>query len=148
MFHETAIEADELAKLALKAATQLDKIERHKAADVGAIERFIDALEFLSSDEAGSVGFSMSLGPISSEMLSGAVLSATQHRVSTTEMLSSELQKIMNDMRRSAEAGGTERALRSLKSFSLFIHDFVQKNKMSNGITERGLFDYDYSFAG
>jgi hypothetical protein len=81
-------------------------------------------------------------------MLSGAVLSATQHRVSTTEMLSSELQKIMNDMRRSAEAGGTERALRSLKSFSLFIHDFVQKNKMSNGITERGLFDYDYSFAG
>jgi prolyl-tRNA synthetase len=144
----STIEADELARLALRAATQLDKIERHKPADVAAIERFIDALECLSSEETNGVGFSMSLGPRGSEMLSAAVHTATNHRVTTTQMLTTEIKKIVGDMRHSAEAGGTAIGLRSLKSFSLFIHDFVQKNKSSGGITERGVFDYDYSFAG
>lgn len=144
----STIEADELARLALKAATQLDKIERHKRADVATIERFINALECLSSDEGSGVGFSMSLGPKGSEMLSAAVHTATNHRVTTIKMLSAELQKIANEMRQSAEAGGTPVGLRSLKSFSLFIHDFVQKNKSAGGITERGVFDYDYTFAG
>lgn len=142
------LEADGLAKLALKAATQLDKIERHKPADVTAIEEFIKALECLSNDEPSAVGFSLSLGPLSSEMLSAAVQTATSHRVTTPTMLSAELQKITGELRHSTEAGGTQRALKSLKLFSLFIHDFVQKNKVAGGITERGVFDYDYSFSG
>ncbi|QFI68365.1 hypothetical protein EKH55_3491 [Sinorhizobium alkalisoli] len=38
--------------------------------------------------------------------------------------------------------------MKPLKSFSLFIHDFIHKNKMPQGMNERGVFDYDYSFSG
>ncbi len=142
------IEADDLAKRALKAATQLDRMERHKPANVEAINEFIEALVCLSDDAPGAVGFSMSLGPMSSEMLSAAVQTATSNPVTTTEMLSKELQRITAEMRQSTEIGAPGAALKHLKSFSLFIHDFVQRNKMSGGVAERGVFDYDYSFAG
>ncbi|MCZ7930341.1 hypothetical protein [Agrobacterium pusense] len=140
------IEADDLAKRALKAATQLDRMERHKPANVDAINEFIDALVCLS-DTPGAIGFSMSLGPMSSEMLSAAVQSATSHRVTTTEMLSQELQKITTEMRQSTQNGAHGSALQHLKAFSLFIHEFIQRNKAVGGVAERGVFDYDYSFA-
>ncbi len=142
------IEADELAKLALKAATQLDRIERHKPANVDAINQFIDALECLSDDAPGAIGFSMSLGPMSSEMLSAAVMTATSNPVTTTQMLATELQRITEEMRQSTEAGAPGSELKPLKSFTLFIHDFIQRNKVSSGVAERGVFYYDYSFAG
>jgi hypothetical protein len=142
-----SIEADKLAQLALRAATQLDKMERHKPADVQAIEAFVEALVSMS-DEGDGVGRNMSLGPITSEMLSEAVFNSTQNRVKNIENLSQEIQKITAEMRRSIEADSAADALGQLKKFTLFIHDFVRKTSDATGHHERGVFDYDYSYSG
>lgn len=143
-----SIEADKLARLALKAATQLDKIERHKPADVEAIEAFIDALITMSDDGADGVGASMALSPLNSEMLSEAVFNSTKNRVKNVDNLALEIRKITSEMRSSIEANATVDALSHLKKFSLFIHDFVRKTKATAGHNERGVFDYDYSYSG
>lgn len=143
-YSSSAIQADELASLALTAATEIDKIERGKAAKLGEIRKFADAIAEFSGIDENTTGGVNWLDPTSSEMFSSAVAQTTDRRIADIDTLNDELATLIKTLRE--DDGGAPQD--KLKRFCLSIHDFILRSRMKSGMNERGVFDYEYAHVG
>lgn len=144
MFSSSAsTEADRLASLALKAATQLDKVERGRSKDFAPVREFLEEIANFSGVDRGMEGSLLSLDPATSEMFSAAVSRVTERRISDLGSLKEELAKFIGNILSNMEQLSTQEAVKQLKEFSLSIHDYVLRNRTFNTLNETGVFDYD-----
>jgi hypothetical protein len=138
------IESDNLAKLALRAATQLDRLERGLASDLAPLQSFTDAIEQIYDPSGGAGDGGLFLG---SEIFGRAISQATTHKVDDIDGLNTELKLFLDQMRAvNVNQDDGQAAVVTMKNFCLFVHDFVMKARSANGLFERGVFDYDYSY--
>jgi len=136
--------SERLALVALSAATELDKISRGKSASLGALDQFREALSdfpgWLGSTPSGT----LALDPVSSEMFTAAVTSATKKRMGDLVDLAKALQAIMNELQSISNENRSQKIV-MMKTFCLAIHDFVMKSSSQTGLVEQGIFDNEYN---
>jgi hypothetical protein len=146
MLPSTAFTQDEhLASLALRAATQLDRLQRNLDSDWGVVRDFADAIETYSGlGELPTTGCGFALDPISSEMFNAAVSKVIDHPINDVTSLNQEIARFVSELRDHPEKLDISRLI----TFCLTIHDFVLKNKTFSGLNEKGVFDYDHNYAG
>jgi hypothetical protein len=141
----TNVVNEQLATLALSAATELDRIARGKGSSLDSVKEFAAKLPTFSRS-VGPRPVEFSLDPDSSEMFSAAVTTATKKQVADLEALAKELAEIASAFEAISARNPTQ-AIPQIKDFCLAIHDFVMRSNSQSGLMERGVFDYEYSYS-
>jgi len=145
MLPSTAVTQDEqLASLALGAATQLDRLQRNLDADIDVVRRFADAIATFSGLGERPTPDAFALDPMSSEMFNAAVSEVSDHPINDVGSLNQAIVRFVTDLREHIQ----ELDFPRLITFCLTIHDFVLKNRKFSGLNEKGVFDYDHNYAG
>jgi hypothetical protein len=139
--------AEQLASLALSAATELDKLSRGRGASMEPVTQFSKALSDVPGWAQAPQGGALGLDPFSSEMLSTAVMSVTRKHVSNLTDLATELE-LLKQQFQAVSSADQKQALATVKAFCLAIHDFVMRTYFQSGLVEQGVFDHEYHSAG
>ena len=108
------------------------------------INKFADAIaKFAGMKDDGHLQSSW-LDPASSEMFSSAVNHSVAKKIYDTEALNEELISLIGRLK--THSGTSD--IDQIKAFCLSIHSFILRNRADTGLHERGVFDYDGSYAG
>jgi hypothetical protein len=142
-YTSSTVEADNLASLALDAATQLDLLKGDPNGDVNALRNFGNALARFSGLDSDLGAGPHWLDPTSSEMFSHAVMKITDRDIANLDTLNAELARIVQGFRTGSQDDIT---VENFKKFCLDIHRFILRARSTAGLHERGVFDYDQSY--
>lgn len=130
--------ADNLATLALMAATELDKIEHGSIGNVERVSTFLKAMASTSGGEHEGGDTPLWLDP---DMFSSAVA-----QISTRPINIDQLRDELFDNLKQWSESEPKQIASELKKFCLAIHEYVIRHRSRSALNERGVFDYDYSY--
>lgn len=140
MHSPTAIGNDELAFLALRAATAIDLIERGAKSNYAPIKSFGDAMATFAGITAHDVPRPNRLDPASSDILLSALSASEHQRIDNLESLNKELEGLVRMFRERT----AENQLQKLKLFCLNLHDLLLRSRQASRVDEFGVFDYEH----
>jgi len=150
MFPSTiTYQAENLAQLALAAATQIDKFRRTKKANLEVIVEFANALANFSGVDDAAGGYMM-LDPAATEMFNMATSQTIHKKITNTDLLKNELSSLIDSFRDQSilKEGNGIANLEAAKNFCLLIHQYILRHRPTSYPNEKGVFDYDYSYPG
>jgi hypothetical protein len=142
-------EPDDLAILALNAATQLDKLQRKASGyDFGQVEAFADSIGKMANQN-GEFFDPTSYGSLGSEMLGAAVISTSVRKPDDIKGLNTELKSLLADLKTDKNrVSNSDQNLIRLMQFCLSVFDVINKRRPVNTLHEVGMFDYENNFVG
>jgi hypothetical protein len=140
------IEADELATLALSAATQIERLQHHSKANFRTVIDFADALARFSGLTGQNESDLIEPDPIATEMLGMSVSRVLSSPYNLDDLLN-QIQKLVERFH-DTSLPSQEDNLQQAKLFCLDIYRSISQKRPRSPYNEKGVFDYDYSFAG
>jgi hypothetical protein len=130
----TGVGQDEnLASLALRAATQLDRLQQNADSGTEDVRNFADAIESYSGIEEATEQGAFALDPTSSEMFNVAVSKVAARPINDVTSLNQEIARFVTKLRETPQ----ELNIPLLITFCLTLHDFILKNRIFSGLSEK-----------
>jgi hypothetical protein len=123
MLAEAKANPVDFSSLALDAAIQLDRLQKHKGADLSVINSFAKYLEAPSGGSGTAGLFCLHENPVNVDILNSAIYGVDGHRLVSIDDLEAKARELIVRVNDVASGRNTdERTISSLKRFCLSLH--------------------------